>query len=66
MAHTTSRDKLEEMIDRHSVSDILSTIAEICYDKAIHIQQDPQDNNLAQVWARSGQHIDHLTTKIPV
>lgn len=45
-----SKFKLEQMIDRYSVEDVLATLAAICQEKAEHYAVSWQDTTSAKVW----------------
>ena len=46
---------LEKIIDRRGLQQTLNAIAEICGEKAEHIQSNWQDAPLASCWDRAGR-----------
>ncbi len=41
---------LEALIDRFNLPTILSALADVCYDKAAHVQENWQDRVLSKAW----------------
>jgi hypothetical protein len=45
-----SKVRLEDMIDNHSLATVLDAIADICQQKADHLRENWQDDELAGSW----------------
>lgn len=54
---------LESMVDSTSVSTLIETLSEICWEKAQHIRDNWQDEPLAQVWERAGNQLSGFYAK---
>jgi len=52
--------RLEDMIDTTSLPEVLELIAEVCLEKAWHIQATYGDKELAALWRHDGRGIDAL------
>lgn len=52
--------EIEEEIDRSSLDEMLSTIAEICDEKADHIRASYSDDDTADWWSEAGAAINDL------
>lgn len=61
MIQPNDRDKIEAIIDRTSLRDVLQGIAQICYDKAEHIASNWQDHPLSMTWDRAAGLIEKVT-----
>lgn len=61
MAHTNlykdEMENLELLIDSHGILGVLDAIAEICYGKEQHLQENWQDYETAKVWHKLGINI---------
>ncbi len=55
---------LETLIDNHGLSYVLSTMAQICYEKADHVSSNWQDKELGKEWDKAGNRIDTAESKI--
>ncbi len=55
---------LEELIDKRSVAEVLSTIADICSEKAMHIDENWQDHALARAWRKVSGIVDRCTRTV--
>lgn len=51
---------IERIIDRVGLHDTLALMAEICREKASHIDTNWQDTRLAQKWDRAADAIDKV------
>lgn len=51
------KDTIEEIIDRYSVSELLTAVAEICGEKAEHLRTAWQDNVAARTWDKDSTRI---------
>lgn len=49
--------RLEAMIDESGLGDVLDALAEICEEKAEHVESNWQDRSLARLWTRAGAHV---------
>ena len=53
------KEMLETYIDSNSVGDTLTVLAEICHEKAAHLQSAWQDEETAKVWRRQARALEH-------
>lgn len=57
------KKQLEDLIDHSSVSKVLETLSEICWEKSQHIQTVWQDKILSQIWERAGNQLSGFYAK---
>jgi hypothetical protein len=57
MVNKEDKEIIENLMDKYSPILLLSTIAEICHDKAVHIAENWQDMKLARYWHFIGDRI---------
>jgi hypothetical protein len=57
---------LEDMIDKHSVQQVLFAIADICEAKAGHIAENWQDDASAKAWTAEARKISRLAERVLV
>ena len=57
------KEALEDFIDSTSVAHTLTIFAEICREKAAHIQHTWQDEETAKVWIRQARQIEYRATQ---
>jgi hypothetical protein len=62
----SERDTLEQLIDRTNAATVLDAIAEICAGKALHIQENWQDEKTARPWERASTAVTRLVRTIAV
>lgn len=55
-------DALEHEIDRHGLTGVLQALADVCHEKAAHVQSTWQDKHAARAWWRAAKAIERLTT----
>jgi hypothetical protein len=58
------KDEIEQMVDKVGLSKFLFMLAEICNEKAEHIQTNWQDRNLAKEWTADARAIEKIAAKI--
>lgn len=58
-----NRDDLEQMVDRLGLSKVLFMLAEICHEKADHVETNWQDRVLASEWIKDAKAIEKLAAK---
>lgn len=58
------QDHLEQFVDSHSISVVISMLSEIAALKAEHVRSNWQDEGLAKVWERMVKALDHAYTPI--
>jgi len=56
-------DQLEQVIDSHSMADVLDALEIIANEKAEHIETNWQDRCLAKTWRSFAKWIDGLGSK---
>ena len=49
------KEALESFIDSNSLSDVLTAIEEICYEKCEHLCSNWQDENAGAVWQKAAR-----------
>jgi hypothetical protein len=52
------KDTLESIIDQNSLSSLLQALAEVCEEKATHVQENWQDAVLSREWADAARKIE--------
>lgn len=57
-------DVIEPIIDKHSIDEVLDTIELICYEKAMHIRENWQDEKLAASWDTMGNKINTFIERL--
>lgn len=57
-------EMLEDLVDSNGVKGVLLEIVDICYQKAIHIDENWQDENLAMEWEDLALEIDNFANSI--
>lgn len=55
---------LEQMIDATSLEDVIEALAQICHEKADHVQSTWQDSNLAKQWTKRAQKLEKVQGQI--
>lgn len=48
------REELKAYIDKHSLATVLQMLAEICAEKAAHVEDSWRDEALARHWMEAG------------
>ena len=60
-----TRDELELMIDAYDLSEVSTAIAQICYEKAQHIEEN-YDNGDADGWNDAGDIFEDTAMSVDV
>ncbi len=55
-----TKDDLEMMIDKCGLSKVLFFIAEICHEKADHVETNWQDKALAKEWSKDAKTVERI------
>lgn len=58
------KNRLEEMVDLTSLTEVLEALEEICYLKAEHLRTNWQDKVSAKLWEHDSQVIDRAIGKL--
>jgi len=53
-------DDLEDLIDKHGLSGVVSALSDICYEKANHVRTNWQDEVLAKAWEKNAKVLDRV------
>lgn len=61
--NTMAKD-LETYLDRTTLQDMLLTLAEICRDKAEHVQSNWQDDQLETMWNKHADLIEKTAGRV--
>jgi hypothetical protein len=59
------KDKLEAMVDRSSVSAVLTALSKICDGRAGHLLTTSRNLRLARGWRRAARAIDRAIRALP-
>jgi hypothetical protein len=51
------KDEFEQLVDKHSMAEVLLALFHICHDKAEHLQSNWQDRNSAKAWKHIAKKI---------
>ena len=60
----TVADMIEECIDKTSLADVLTCMADICFEKSDHVKTNWQDIGLAKTWDKDGDKLLKIALKI--
>ena len=63
MTTETFKEAAETYMDLNSLGDTLTVLADICREKAAHIQHAWQDEETAKVWIRQARAIEYRATQ---
>lgn len=66
MPSTHDRKRLEDMIDRSSIEDVINAIAFIAAEKEDHIIHNWQDRATARAWGRAVTILERAASQIEV
>lgn len=58
-----TKQQLEALVDRMSLSVVLEALAEICHEKAEHLRSEWQDSMTASWWDDKGNRIERVRGK---
>jgi len=53
------KEQLEELCDQHG-DKVLTALKTVCYEKAIHVVQAWQDEDLAKQWEKAGKQFSEI------
>lgn len=53
-------EEIESILDRASLHKFLDGLAQICFEKAMHVDETWQDRTLSKMWDRAGSSIEKL------
>jgi len=56
--------EIEEIVDRFSMSTVISMLSEVASDKAEHIRANWQDKSLARKWESLQKVLDHSYLRV--
>jgi hypothetical protein len=56
--------ELEQHVDKVGLSSVLNILAEICHEKAGHLQSAWQDSVAAKSWTKDGKLIEKVVSKL--
>jgi hypothetical protein len=57
-------ETLERMVDSYSLAAVVQAIGIICYEKADHVAENWQDEQLAKDWHRDAQVVDAIVSEL--
>lgn len=57
-------DALEALVDRYGMSQVLFSLAAVCYEKEDHIRTNWQDKVTARAWHSDAVAVENLAAKI--
>ena len=55
------KEPLESMIDAHGLDVVLGEMADICYEKSLHVQSTWRDKVLQQAWKKLGDRLTRIS-----
>lgn len=55
---------LESLIDSNGLASVVEALAEICYGKAAHLEENWQDKATAKDWERAGGQLASLERRL--
>ena len=58
------KSTLEGLVDTQGLEYVLSSLAQVCYDKSDHVRGNRQDEELAKAWDKAGNRIDSCENAI--
>ena len=64
IGHHHIQEKLEHLIDRSSVTEVLQQLVFIANTKAEHVRANWQDENLAKRWERAAKGVDSCIDRV--
>ena len=56
--------ELEQHVDKVGLSEVLNILAEICHEKADHLQSAWQDPVASRSWTKDGNRIENIVPKL--
>lgn len=59
-------EALEGMVDRHGVAGVLHMLAEVCSEKATHLESNWQDRTTAKLWDTVGNRATKLANTVGI
>jgi hypothetical protein len=59
-----NEQQTEMLIDRMTLPVMAAIMAEICFEKAAHIRENWQDENMAKLWDKNGEMLANLSPKL--
>jgi len=68
MAHLdqSTKDDLEQLIDRNGLDAVLDALRDICAEKAEHVLTNWQDKQAAKDWDQAASVLDRASAKISI
>ena len=61
----TLTNKLETLVDKEGLNNVLESLAIVCFEKAEHIQSN-YGNGDAKLWEKAGDIIYRAADKVPI
>lgn len=58
-------DLVETLVDGTGLYDVLSALSEMCHEKAAHVQEAWQDEDLSEAWTEAAVILDKAADDIP-
>ena len=58
------KEALESFIDSNSLSDVLTALEEVCYEKCEHLCSNWQDQNSGAIWQKAAEKIGKANSQI--
>jgi hypothetical protein len=59
---TKLQNEIEAILDRHPIDELVSALAEVCANKADHVNW--QDKHLAKLWQRNAIALNQVQAKL--
>ena len=61
----SDEDTLEEMIDKHGLTEVIDFMVCICAKKASHLRENWQDESQSKAWSKAAQTLLKTEDAIP-
>ena len=59
-ANRAVTESMEEYVDRYSLALLLEQLADLCAEKAEHVQTNWQDSDIAGDWSKAARYLDRV------
>ena len=60
------KDRIEALVDSSDVDRVIDALAQVCREKAQHIDDSWQDPSLAREWTLAAKHIEIFAPRLPI
>jgi hypothetical protein len=53
-------DRLEELVDLNDIDKVIGALAQVCWAKSAHLEENWQDRILAKYWGQIAQDLNNI------